>query len=198
MEFALILNAPELKVDVKENLIVCADGGYRHAKDKSVYAVIGDFDTLGYLPKEVKTVVHPVDKDKTDGELALDFIKGEGGKFVSIYGGSGGKFEHVLGNVNLLAYADSIGLNAKMVEAREEMFFVRDTLFFNARVGDNLSIIPFGGEVTFESSLGLKYPLHGLKILPYSSLGISNEITEGKVEIKVKNGSSFVIISKKS
>ena len=78
MDFALVLNAPTLSVDIKEDFIVAADGGYRHVKDKEVFAVIGDFDTLGYLPYGTKTVIHPVDKDKTDGELALDFIKENG------------------------------------------------------------------------------------------------------------------------
>ena len=196
MDFALVLNAPTLSVDIKEDFIVAADGGYRHVKDKEVFAVIGDFDTLGYLPYGTKTVIHPVDKDKTDGELALDFIKENGGSSVTIYGATGGKIEHILGNIGLLAYADEIGLYAKIIEDRAEIYFARNELEILDRENYRLSIIPYGGEVKFEESKGLKYSLNGLKILPYSSLGISNEITVGKGFIKVKKGACIVIISK--
>lgn len=197
MDFALVLNAPDLDVEVKEKYIIAADGGYRLVKNKPVYAVIGDFDTLGYIPSNVRTITHPVDKDKTDGELCLDFIKNNDGKSVTIYGALEGKIEHVLGNLNLLAYADHVGLNAKIVGSKNEIYFLTSSLSIDSEAGNMLSILPFGGEVEFEASSGLKYPLDGLKILPYSSLGISNEITIGKVEIKVKNGACLVIVSKK-
>ena len=196
MNYALVLNAPTLDVDINEDLIVAADGGFKHVKDKNVVAVIGDFDTLGYLPYGTKMVIHPVDKDKTDGELALDFIKENGGDSVTIYGATGGKIEHILGNVGLLAYAGQIGLNAKILEERATAYFVNDELHIEDSEGSRLSVIPFGGEVKFEESEGLKYRLDGLKILPYSSLGISNEVTEGKAFIKVKKGACIVIISK--
>lgn len=196
MNFALVLNAPMLSVAIQEDMIIAADGGYRHVQEKKVFAVIGDFDTLGYLPSGVNTVIHPADKDKTDGELALDFIKENGGTCVTIYGATGGKIEHVLGNVGLLAYADAIGLKATIKEERESVYFVKDALEINELVGHKLSIIAFGGEVTFQESKGLKYSLDGLKIFPYSSLGISNEITEGNASIKVKKGACIVVISK--
>ena len=105
----MVLNAPELDVEIIEKRIIAADGGYRLVENKPVVAVIGDFDTLSYIPNNVHTISYPADKDKTDGELGLDFIKNTGGKRVTIYGATGGKIEHVLGNINLLAYADSIG-----------------------------------------------------------------------------------------
>lgn len=196
MEFALVLNTPELNVEVTETNIIAADGGYRHVDNKPVFAVIGDFDTLGYVPDNVPTVSHPTDKDQTDGELALEFIKNVGGHSVTIYGATGGKLEHVLGNVNLLAFANSIGLKAKILDENLEAYFTSDSISISGGVGDNISIFAFGGEVEFEKSSGLKYPLDNLKILPHSSLGISNRVTEGKVEIKVKSGKALVIISK--
>lgn len=197
MDFALVLNAPELDVEIIEKHIIAADGGYRLVDNKPVVAVIGDFDTLSYIPNNVHTISYPADKDKTDGELGLDFIKNTGGKRVTIYGATGGKIEHVLGNINLLAYADSIGLVAKAVSKDNEIYFVNDSLSIETDKGNALSVFPFGGEVEFDSSSGLKYSLDGLKILPHSSLGISNGVTVGKVEITVKKGSAIVVISKK-
>ncbi|MBQ8177795.1 MAG: thiamine diphosphokinase [Clostridia bacterium] len=197
MKYALVLNAPELDIEVKEKLIIAADGGYRLVDDRAVQAVIGDFDTLGYIPDFVTTISHPTDKDQTDGEICLDYLSSIGATDVTIYGALGGKIDHVLGNLNLLAYAKKVGLNAVAVSASTEVYFVDGPLLKECEVGSTLSIIPFGGEVSFEHSFGLKYPLDGIKIAPYSSLGLSNEVTVGKVEIKVENGECLVIIRKK-
>ena len=198
MKYALVLNAPGLDVEIEEQLIIAADGGYRLVKDKPVQAVIGDFDTLGYLPNDVKTITHPTDKDKTDGEICLDYVKSIGGTEVTLYGGTGGHVDHVLGNVNLLAYGNEIGIDVKMVDKESTVYFVNSSLTASCNAGDVLSVLPYGGKCTFSSSKGLKYPLDGLNIAPYSSLGISNRFTEGKVEINVKEGSALVIIRKKS
>jgi thiamine pyrophosphokinase len=198
MKYALVLNAPSLDVEIEEQLIIAADGGYRLVKDKPVQAVIGDFDTLGYLPDDVKTITHPTDKDKTDGEICLDYVKSVGGNEVTIYGGTGGHVDHVLGNVNLLAYAQKVGLRAKMVDAESTIYFLTSNLVLEGEKGDVLSIIPFGGACSFKNSSGLKYSLEGLTIEPFSSLGISNSFLEGRVEIVVENGACLVIIRKKS
>ncbi len=198
MKYALVLNAPSLDVEIEEQLIIAADGGYRLVKDKPVQAVIGDFDTLGYLPNDVKTITHPTDKDKTDGEICLDYVKSIGGSAVTLYGGTGGHVDHVLGNVNLLAYGEGLGLKMRMVDKESVVYFINSCLIASCSVGDVISVLPYGGECTFSYSKGLKYSLDGLTIKPYSSLGLSNKVTEGMVEIKVKNGSALVIIRKKS
>ncbi len=197
MKYALVLNAPKLDVEVKEKLIIAADGGYRLVDNKAVQAVIGDFDTLGYVPDYVTTISHPTDKDQTDGEICLDYLKTIGASNITIYGAFGGNIDHVLGNLNLLAYAKKIGITAVAVSKNTEVHFLDHFFKKECEVGSTLSIIPFGGEVRFKHSSGLKYPLTAIKIAPYSSLGISNEVTEGKVEIAVENGECLVIIRKK-
>lgn len=198
MKYALVLNAPNIDLEIKEKYIVAADGGYRHVEDRAVQAVIGDFDTLGYVPEFVTTVSHPTDKDQTDGEICLDYLKSVGATEVNIYGATGGHVDHVLGNVNLLAYADSIGINAKIVDVDVEIYFVKGNFSLTTEVGNIFSIFPFGGQCSFVSSYGLKYSLDGLTLKPHLSLGISNEVTKGKVEINVKNGNAIAIIRKKT
>ena len=197
MKYALVLNAPSLDAEIQEDHIIAADGGYRLVENKKVDAVIGDFDTLGYTPDFLTTVTFPKDKDKTDGEICLDYIKSIGGKEVTIYGGTGGHIDHVLGNVNLLAYAQKVGLRAKMVDAESTIYFLNSNLVLEGEKGDVLSIIPFGGACSFKNSSGLKYSLEGLTIEPFSSLGISNSFLEGRVEIVVENGACLVITRKK-
>ncbi|NLZ65847.1 MAG: thiamine diphosphokinase, partial [Clostridiales bacterium] len=50
MKVALILNGENLDTQIKEDIIICADGGYRHVVDKKVHAIIGDFDSLKIKP----------------------------------------------------------------------------------------------------------------------------------------------------
>lgn len=196
MKYALVLNAPSLDTQIKENLIIAADGGYQLVKDKTVQAVLGDFDTLGYTPDDIKTITYPTDKDKTDGEICLDYLKSIGASEVVIYGALGGKIDHVLGNLNLLAYANSIGLNASIVSANTEIYFVHATFHKKIEIGSTLSIIPFGGDVTFKHSKGLKYALKDLTISPLSSLGISNKVVDSVVEIEILSGKCLTIIRK--
>ena len=87
MPIALVLNAPELDTEVKEDAIIAADGGYRHVEGKNVIAVIGDLDTLRRIPEGIKLVKYPVEKNATDGELAIEYAAASGVKELNIYGG---------------------------------------------------------------------------------------------------------------
>jgi thiamine pyrophosphokinase len=192
-----------LRLQKECDTVIAADGGVKQLLEWGIvpHIMLGDMDSASDEAEQAcrlgaQRILFPPRKNATDGELALDFIKENGGTSVTIYGATGGKIEHILGNIGLLAYADEIGLNAKIIEDRAEIYFVRNELEILDRENYRLSIIPYGGEVKFEESKGLKYSLNGLKILPYSSLGISNEITVGKGLIKVKKGACIVIISK--
>lgn len=55
------------------DFIIAADAGLSALEKAGVRAdlAVGDFDSLGHVPKLEKTVCHPVDKDDTDTALAL-------------------------------------------------------------------------------------------------------------------------------
>lgn len=57
-----------------EELVIACDAGYRSAREAGVlpHLLIGDFDSLGeQLPEGIETLRFPVEKDDTDGMLAL-------------------------------------------------------------------------------------------------------------------------------
>ena len=59
-----------------DDLIICADGGYNIAKflGRTPHIVIGDMDSIrGKVPSDVKTIVYPRNKDKTDLHLCIDY-----------------------------------------------------------------------------------------------------------------------------
>ncbi len=55
----------------QEDLVIAADGGLRHTQALGIKprVMLGDFDSLGYIPKGGE--VFPVEKDDTDAMLAV-------------------------------------------------------------------------------------------------------------------------------
>lgn len=73
-----------------KNLVIAADGGYAYLKsiDITPDIVIGDFDSLGYVPCEVKTIALPAEKDVTDTAAAIETGWSKGYRVFCIYGGT--------------------------------------------------------------------------------------------------------------
>lgn len=194
MPAALVLNAPELDTEVKESVIIAADGGYRHVEDKNVTAVIGDLDTLKRIPENVKLIRYPVEKNATDGELAIEYAAAEGVTELNIYGGLGGKPEHVAGNLNLLAFAFGKGIRAKLVSKEYTVYYAADEFRVAVTKGAVVSVFAYGGEALVDRSEGLYYPLEDLTLTPSSSRGISNVATADEIAFEVKRGAVLVFV----
>lgn len=194
MPIALVLNAPELDTEVKEDAIIAADGGYRHVADKNVTAVIGDLDTLKRIPENVKLIRYPVEKNATDGELAIEYAAAEGVTELNIYGGLGGKPEHVAGNLNLLAFAFGKGIRAKLVSKEYTVYYAAGAFREETVKGAVVSVFAHGGAALVDRSEGLYYPLEDLTLTPSSSRGISNVATADEIAFDVKRGAVLVFV----
>ena len=69
------------------DLLIAADGGYAYLQGQKPDLVVGDFDSLGYVPEGVQIIRHPVQKDDTEMLLAVrEGLKRGYRKFV-LYGG---------------------------------------------------------------------------------------------------------------
>ena len=195
---ALVLNAPELDASIiAEDFIVAADAGFRHLSGRNAGALVGDLDTLGSAPEGVMLIRYPIEKNATDGELAIDYLNSLNFKEITIYGAFGGKIEHVLGNLNLLAYADSLGISAKIDDRKEKAWFSKSRLEIDSLPGDEVSIFPFGGCASVSHSEGLYYPLENLLLKPEKSRGISNRATSDKIVLEISSGAVIVILRRK-
>lgn len=195
---ALVLNAPELDASIiAEDFIVAADAGFRHLSGRNAVALVGDLDTLGSAPEGVMLIRYPIEKNATDGELAIDYLNSLNFKEITIYGAFGGKIEHVLGNLNLLAYADSLGISAKIDDGKEKAWFSKSRLEIDSLPGDEVSIFPFGGCASVSHSEGLYYPLENLLLKPEKSRGISNRATDEKIVLEIASGAVIVILRRK-
>ena len=183
---AIVLNTPDRIARITEEAIICADGGFSHvAENVLVYAVVGDMDSVRGLPDYVRTVKYPADKDKTDGELCLDFAKAEGFSSVRIYGAEGGRADHAIGNLGLLSYAKKLGLDALIVTPDSLVRLVTEGINLTLEKGARFSFVPVDDVVVSRLS-GTKYTLTDTQIEAFSSRGISNVALGGEVIFEAK------------
>lgn len=186
----------------KENdLIIAADAGYKHLEKLYIKPdiLLGDFDSLKVLPDISDIVRHPVIKDYTDSQLAVEEgIKRGYSNFV-ICGAIGGKrLEHTISNLqSTVGYAEkSISVILTDGECVVEALH-NDTLYFDASMSGFVSVFCFSGKAEGVNLRGLKYPLENAVLHDSFPLGVSNEFMGTNSEISVRNGTLVLIYNKK-
>ena len=106
--------------------IIAGDGGFRYCRKKGIWPdlVVGDFDSLGYLPEHPNVLAAKPEKDDTDMRLAVREGLRRGFRQFRIFGGTGGRLSHTMANIQLLAELAGEGIQAELVgEKKCEMLF---------------------------------------------------------------------------
>ncbi len=184
-------------IDYASSFTVCADGAYDYLKgyaDPDV--LLGDFDSIKAVPsgKEVKRF--PVDKDYTDGHLAVLEMVGHAEE-VDIYGASGGRPDHEYANYALLALAASKGMRAVLRGDRYDVYYVEKELSERVEKNMTVSIVPYTDTAHIISSDGLKFYAGGLTLNKLHLIGMSNTSIGEKVNVKVGGGAVLVFIQRR-
>lgn len=182
--------------------VVAADGGARHAAalGRSLDLWIGDGDSLGedgiaeLAAAGIPTRRLAVDKDESDTELALRAAIEAGARRVTILGALGGaRFDHGLANVWLLADPRLAGRDVRIVDAASRIRLIgpgRTDL--GGRIGDLVSLLPFGGDAGDVTTSGLSYPLRSEPLRIGPSRGLSNVRATADAWIEVGSGRILV------
>lgn len=188
---------------VENDLIIAVDGGLRHLLKLNVAPslLIGDLDSISPTDLEWcqsrQVVIHkfPREKDQTDFELALDHaIKNVQGE-LTVYGALGGRMDHVLANIGLLSNPRYLERDIKIVSERETLFFIRQRTMISGKVGQTISLIPWGDLVRGISTSGLQYPLKQETLYPYQARGVSNVMSSESAIVEFKEGKLLCIIT---
>lgn len=184
--------------------IIAADGGLAlcFAAGRLPDVVVGDMDSvdgggLASARREgVLVELHPVDKDRSDLDIALARARHTGASSVRFTAAFSGRLDHTLAALGtLLSAADLSGrieepfLDGYALDARFSA-----TRTFPADAGRSLSVFALDPSTTVSIS-GVRFPLEGERIPVLSSLGLSNVALGGDVSVTVHSGSLVLLIN---
>lgn len=184
-------------IETQGAYVVACDAGYLQAQSRGITPdlVLGDFDSLGYVPEGALTV--PAEKNFTDGEMAIEelFLRKESLSLteIEVYGGGGMREDHFLGVLQLLLFAKKRGLLLTIITNYSKIY-LKDASF-SSKCGTNrtVSLIPFSGDVHIINSEGLYYPLKNLTLRQGETRGISNRTEKETFSLEFGGGNLLVV-----
>jgi thiamine pyrophosphokinase len=187
----------------RADILLAADGGAAFLAREGLVpqAVVGDFDSLdegvaGALAElGVEFVRHPVRKDVTDGELAVDEAvrRGAGGVLLA---GATGALDHTLGHLAILRRLAARGIAARIVapDLSVTVLVAPAEVVLAAPTGVRVSLVASGlsATVTLE---GLDYPLDRGTLPNDTCLGLGNRVKAGgEARIVVHEGAVVALV----
>ncbi|MEZ4637276.1 MAG: thiamine diphosphokinase [Caldilineaceae bacterium] len=185
-----------------DDFLIGADGGARHclALDRIPHVVVGDMDSIppdvlaNLEAQGVAVERHPMRKDKTDLELAIDRAVREGVCEILLMGALGGRLDQTLANLLISARRDW-PVPIVLADGRQTLQVMRDGECFelDAPVGSLVSVVPLSQEVTGVTYSGLEYPLANATLQLGTTRGISNIVAQTPATISIDHGVLLVI-----
>ena len=180
------------------DLVVAADSGYDLALHLGyrVDVLVGDMDSISAvpIPDQVRIEHHPIDKDQTDLDLALDLALREDPARVVVVGGTGGRFDHEVSTSGLLCSDRWVAIDEiDWVSPRGWAHVVRRRRILHGDVGATVSLIPIGGPAIGVATSGLQWELNGEDLDPGSTRGVSNVMKAPFAEVRLESGCLLVV-----
>ena len=184
----------------KEDYIIAADGGYAHVQALGLTpdAVLGDFDSLGYVPEG--SAVFPVEKDDTDAMLAVRHGLELGYTRFLLYGGlDGPRLDHTVANLQTLQFIADRGGRGTLIGSGQMVTVIKNgTLTFPADCTGYISLFCMGADACGVTIRGLQYTLEDSVLQAGFPLGVSNHFIGQAASVTVKDGSLLVIYDRHS
>jgi thiamine pyrophosphokinase len=186
--------------------VIAADGGAIHLMKlgRPPDIIIGDMDSLTPQVKEwlhtagTQFIVHSPAKDETDLELALLYAASAYQEEIWLFGTLGGRLDQTLANVMLLAHPALKERKIRLVDEHQRAWLVNSTTVIRGAKGDTVSLIPLGGDVEIERTIGLSWQLNNETLSFGPARGTSNLMTAGSATIGVRSGLLLCIHSRRS
>lgn len=183
-----------------------ADGGARHpaALRWPVDVVVGDLDSIDapllarLEAAGTRVQRHPVDKDATDLELALelavDAARAVQGRVV-VLGVTGDRPDHQLANVLLACSPRWRAVRVVMWLEDTPAFVVwpERPLELRGAPGDLVTLLPIGGAAHGVCTEGLAFPLRDEELFPGTSRGVSNLLAAPLATVSLRAGTLLVL-----
>jgi thiamine pyrophosphokinase len=182
--------------------VIAADSGYDHAVGlgHTVDLLVGDLDSVsaeGLTDAEAAGVAidrHPISKDATDMELALDVATNRGASSIDIFGGEGGRIDHLLGVATGLTETTWSGIDLTWHTATGTIRPLVDGghIHVDEAEGTVISLIVVSDSVGVTTQ-GLRWQLSGEMLHRGTSRGLSNEIVRTPASVSLDDGAILVV-----
>lgn len=178
--------------------VIAVDGGFAslEAIGRKPDMALGDFDSLGYVPKGLRVAQFSSRKDKSDMELALNRARSMHYDEVYVYGGLGRRLDHTLANLQLFALFSEKGLFVTAVDEDTSVVFITgpDTFEMPAVEAGTVSVFSMNDRAEGVFERGLAYELDDAVLTNRTSLGLSNELIGEAVMIGVEKGTIAIFL----
>ncbi len=187
------------KFDFENNFVICADGGYAHAKQLNIIPDLwlGDGDSLKSNEIFAKEkLFFPVRKDYTDADLAVREAIKRGFKEIIILGALGGRLDHEFSHFCLLKKILGHGGKGYLIDEKNEITMENKSFSVSPDDMKYISFFPFGGNVENFSVKGLCYEAENMTLLCDEVQASSNSFVDGKPgEVSFSSGYVLVVRS---
>lgn len=177
------------------DFIIAADGGYLNLERNNIQPnlVIGDFDSVNInkIPSSIEVIKHSPEKDKSDGELALELGLSKNPRKIVFTNALGLRPDHNLANL-LLAIA-----HPGIVEIVDDNWIISaltgpvDYRQQKLSAGKLISIFAWGNKISGLNLTGFKYPVTNFELYP-GTRGLSNVIEKNEIQISFQSGTALI------
>lgn len=185
---------------VEGEYVIACDRGYEHARRAGIRPdlVVGDLDSCRVeLESGVPLRRLPVEKDDTDTMSALRLALSEGFRDIRLVCALGGRLDHLLANLQSLAFAAARGASVRIESSDTEIRTLRNgSLRLPRREGYSLSVFAVDGICRGLCIRGTKYTLEDAELRPDFPLGASNEWSAEEAEITLREGTLLIVESR--
>lgn len=184
-------------VPLEGDLLIAADGGYARVRTAGLTPdlIIGDFDSLGRVPREDHVVVLPAVKDVTDTYAAIQLGLERGYVRFRLYGCTGGRIDHTLANIQTAAELAEKGVECVIVDEHQLITALSNGMMaFGPERRGYLSVFSHTDCCTGVSLKGLKYELEDAQLTNRFPLGVSNEFLGVPASVSVGSGVAVLVL----
>lgn len=184
-------------VPTYEDLVIAADAGFRYLEKYGIQAdyIIGDFDSLDYIPQSPNVIRLNPEKDMTDMSAAVDIGIEKGYRIFRLFGGTGGRIDHTIANLQLLADLAKRDMRGFLYGPDTVITAIHNaTLSFREIPSGYVSVFSHTERSAGVYLKGLKYELTDAVLTNTFPLGVSNEFTGTTSSITVGDGTLLVVM----
>lgn len=186
-------------LDFDNNDVICCDAGFLVAKrlNLKIKAIIGDFDTLGFVPdSDCEIITFPKEKDDTDTMLAAKYAVECGYESVRIICALGGRVDHLIANIQTLAFISKSIPDVRILSDDCELLVVRnDRVILSKDKFMYFSVFSYSDVSEGIKICGAKYQGENLVLTNEYPMGACNEFADESVEISCENGTVLIILA---